>query len=166
MHIQRGMPLPTAPTAYGLDGSDNAEVHSTGEVWTTCCGKRTRAAARQPRLTFDQAQDRMLRYLVAAYKAHAHDAHLHRGAMTRCSPSRWLKDQQRLRPVLARLRASWHGHGRTAPDRDSSDNRPAVESFVVGNSLAITDVTIDDSTMSCDTTGVLDTDEVGKVSWW
>ncbi|MBL8921530.1 MAG: M36 family metallopeptidase [Myxococcaceae bacterium] len=163
-HIQRGVPLPMVPTAYGLDGSYNAEVHSTGEVWGTmlweCYVELLRA---QPRLTFEQAQDRMLRYLVAAYKltplmptfVEARDALL-AAAVAR--------DPQDFALFWAAFARRGLGMQAQAPDRDASDNRPAVESFVVGNAVAITDVTIDDSITSCDMDGTLDTDEVGKVN--
>lgn len=163
-HIQRGVALPIVPTAYGLDGSLNAEVHSTGEVWCTMLWEAYVALLRDtPRLTFAQAQDRMMRYLVAAYKltpmmptfVEARDALL-AAAVAR--------DPQDFALIWGAFARRGMGMLATAPDRDASDNRPAVESFVVGNALAITDVSIDDSTMSCDNDGVLDTDEIGKVN--
>jgi large repetitive protein len=163
-HIQRGVPLPQVPTANGLDGSFNAEVHSTGEVWATMLWEAYVALLRDSsRLTFDQAQDRMLRYLVAGYKltplmptfVEARDALL-AAAVAR--------DPQDFALFWGAFARRGLGMVARAPDRDAADNRPAVESFVVGNALEIFDLTIDDSTTSCDMDGVLDTDEVGVVS--
>src|SRR5262249_17412777 len=69
-HIAQGEPLPEGvPVAFGANGAFNAEVHSSGEVWTTmlweCYASLLRDTAR---LTFNQARDRMRAYLVAALK--------------------------------------------------------------------------------------------------
>lgn len=164
-HIQRGEALPQGvPTAYGADGSFNAEVHQTGEVWASMLWECYVALLRDTqRLTFEQAQDRMLRYLVAAYKltpimpnmVEARDAVLAAAIAS---------DPQDFRLFWQAFARRGLGMAARAPDRDSADNRPAVESFAVGNALAIADVTIDDSGMSCDMDGVLDTDEVGTVN--
>ncbi|MDP3237855.1 MAG: M36 family metallopeptidase [Myxococcales bacterium] len=163
-HIQRGIPLPQLPTANGLDGSFNAEVHSTGEVWATMLWEAYVALLRDtPRLTFDQAQDRMLRYLVAAYKLTPMmptfiDA---RDALLAAAVAR---DPQDFALFWAAFARRGLGMEARAPDRDAPDNRPAIESFVVGNALQILELTIDDSTTSCDMDGVLDTDEVGMAT--
>ncbi|MDX2011355.1 MAG: M36 family metallopeptidase [Myxococcaceae bacterium] len=166
-HIQRGVPLPAGPpTAFGRDGSLNNQVHQTGEVWASMLWECYVALLRDTqRLTFDQAQDRMMRYLVGGYKltpvmptfVEARDAIL-AAAVAR--------DPDDFALLWAAFARRGLGMQATAPDRDAPDNRPAVESFVVGNAIAITDVTIDDSSTSCDMDGTLDTDEVGllKVS--
>jgi MYXO-CTERM domain-containing protein len=145
----------------GLDGALNAEVHSTGEVWCTMLWEAYVALLKSsPRLTFDEARDRMMRYLVAAYKitplmptfVEARDALL-AAAVAR--------DQQDFAVMWAAFARRGLGMLAVAPDRDAADNKPAVESFVVGNALAITALTVDDSTTSCDMDGVLDTDEAG-----
>jgi hypothetical protein len=68
-HIANGTPLPTtAPVSFGEDGSFNAEVHSTGEIWATMLWECYAALLRDPRYTFVAAQERMKRYLVASLK--------------------------------------------------------------------------------------------------
>jgi hypothetical protein len=163
-HIQRGVALPAGPpTAFGRDGSLNNQVHQTGEVWASMLWECYVALLRDTgRLTFDQAQDRMMRYLVGGYKltpvmptfVEARDAIL-AAAVAR--------DPNDFALLWAAFARRGLGMQADAPDRDAPDNRPAVESFVVGNAIAITDVTIDDSSTSCDMDGVLDTDEVGLV---
>jgi Fungalysin metallopeptidase (M36)/Calx-beta domain/PA domain len=71
-HIETGVPLPSVPVP--LFAGNNAEVHNTGEVWSAmlwgCYASMLRDTAR---LTFDQAQERMKRYIVASYKLTPND---------------------------------------------------------------------------------------------
>ena len=69
-HITNGVVLPTAaPIAYPDDGSSNAEVHNTGEVWASMLWECYAALLGDSgRLTFDQARDRMRMYFVASLK--------------------------------------------------------------------------------------------------
>ncbi len=161
-HIQNGIALPAmVPTSYGLDGSSNAEVHSAGEVWATMLWECYVSLLRDTqRYTFDQAQDRMIRYLVGGYK------------LTPIMPTFVEARDAILAAVVARdpqdFALFWQAFARRgmgmqaqAPHRDSTTNRPTIESFVVGNAVAITAMTLDDSMTSCDHDGTLDTDEVG-----
>jgi hypothetical protein len=70
-HISNGVPLPPVPTFP--NSGPNSEVHNTGEIWATMLWESYASLLRDtqgpsPRLTFQQAQDRMTRYIVAAYK--------------------------------------------------------------------------------------------------
>ena len=75
-HISNGVSLPPGPAVYvellggGVrDGSNNAEAHNTGEVWATMLWECYAALLRDsPRLTFDEARNRMRGYLVASLK--------------------------------------------------------------------------------------------------
>lgn len=160
-HIQDNIALPAnVPTAFGQSGRSNSESHNTGEVWATMLWECYAALLRDPRLTFDQARDRMRGYLVAAYKAtplmptfvDARDAILAVAAArdTADYAAFWTAFAKRGIGMLA-----------VAPDRDAAGNRPVVESFDVGNALAVTDVTLDDTVRSCDMDGQLDALEDG-----
>jgi len=71
-HIETGVALPSNP-APAFTG-DNAEVHNTGEVWASMLwGCYASLLTDTARLSFAQAQDRMKRYLVAAYKLTPND---------------------------------------------------------------------------------------------
>ena len=71
-HIETGVSLPSNP-APAFTG-DNAEVHNTGEVWASMLwGCYASLLNDTSRLSFAQAQDRMKRYLVAAYKITPND---------------------------------------------------------------------------------------------
>ncbi|MFO0597075.1 MAG: M36 family metallopeptidase [Myxococcaceae bacterium] len=56
------------------------------------------------------------------------------------------------------------GMAAVAPDRDSQTNSPLSEDFTVGNAITVTEVTLDDSGMSCDSDGVLDANERGVLT--
>jgi len=158
-HIENGNPLPTShPLAYGHAGLGNSAVHSSGEVWASmlweCYVSLLQAHP------FQEAQDRMKRYLVAGYKAtpisptflEARDALL---AVTAASDP---ADHQRFLHAFAKRGA---GLGAKAPDRDSMDHVGVVESFEAGNLLEVTSLRLDDAIEGCDRDGVLDVGETG-----
>ncbi|MDP1829862.1 MAG: myxosortase-dependent M36 family metallopeptidase [Archangium sp.] len=163
-HISDGIRLPTtAPLAFGASGADNSEVHNTGEVWAAMLWECYVAMLRDPRHTFAQAQALMKRYLVAAYKAtplmptfvDARDAVLAVAAANNSD------DFALLWAAFARRGI---GMGAVAPDRDSQTNSPVVESFVIGNAVTVTSITLNDGTTSCDNDGNLDANEVGTLT--
>lgn len=158
-HIQDGTPLPTTnEIASGHNGTSNAQVHSSGEVWATmlweCYASLLNAHP------FQEAQDRMKRYLVAAYKAtptqptylEARDALLSVAAAS--DPA----DYQRFLAAFAKRGA---GLGARVPDRNSADHVGVVESYSAGQFLEVVSVTLDDSSVGCDKDGVLDAGETG-----
>lgn len=163
VHISDGAPLPTtAAIANGFLGP-NAQVHNTGEVWAVMLWDCYVTLLRDPRFTFEQAQARMKRYLVAAYKA------------TPLMPT-FVEGRDALLAVAAAndpadFVAFWAafarrglGIGAIAPLRDGSHNGPLVEDFTVGSSVQFVEVTLDDSVTSCDSDGALDRDERGQLT--
>lgn len=163
-HISDGVRLPTtAPLAFGASGASNSEVHNTGEVWGVMLWDCYVSLLRDSRYTFEQARAKMKRYLVAGYKAtalmptfvDARDAVLAAAAAD---------DATNFANFWAAFARRGLGMGAIAPDRDSQDNTPLTESFVVGNALSITSVTLDDSAMSCDSDGTLDANERGVLT--
>ena len=161
-HITQGVALPSGvPTAFGADGRSNAEVHATGEVWATMLWEAYAALLNDTgRLSFEQAQDRMKRVLVAGYKAtpmmptfvEARDAILAVAAAAN------LDDFALISAAFARRGL---GMKAVAPSRDSQTNSGAVESFLSGNDVGVVQVTLDDSAQGCDHDGVLDANETG-----
>jgi large repetitive protein len=135
-HVQDRVALPAVPTAYGQNGADNSEVHNTGEVWATMLWECYAGLLRDPRFSFAQAQDRMKRYLVAGYKltpvvptmVEARDALLAAAAAN---------DLQDFATFSAAFARRGMGQKAVAPDRDSTDNTPVVESFLTGNAVEI-----------------------------
>ncbi len=163
-HIQNGVPLPSGvPTAFGASGANNAEVHNTGEVWATmlweCYVSLLRATTR---LTFEQAQSRMLGYLVAAYKAtpNAPTFLEARDALLAAAYANDVDDFSAFAQAFARRGA---GAKAVAPDRSSFNNSPVVESFVTGGDLKFATGSLDDQVSSCDKDGFLDHAETGRL---
>ncbi len=126
-HIQTGTALPTNP-APAFTG-DNAEVHNTGEVWATmlwgCYASLLRDTGR---LTFAQAQDRMKRYIVAAYKLTPTDPTLveARDAVFAAIAANDATDLALCRQAFADRGA---GAGALSGDRSTATNTGVVESF-------------------------------------
>lgn len=164
-HIQANVALPAnVPTAFGLNGRQNAEYHNTGEVWATMLWECYAALLRDSqRLGFEEARERMRAYLVAAYKA------------TPLMPT-FVDARDALLAVAAAedpadYAAFWGAFAKrglgmlaTAPDRDARNNAPVVESFEVGNALSIVGVALDDSIEACDADGNLDAFETGLLT--
>lgn len=163
-HTQENVPLPTGvPTKYGTSGRGNSEVHATGEVWATMLWECYAALLNDSRYTFEQARERMRRYLVGGYKAtalmptfiDARDAILATAAAT---------DAQDFATLSAAFARRGLGMRAVAAPRDSSTNGPLTESFLTGNDFQVTEVTLDDSVAPCDKDGVLDNAEKGLLT--
>ncbi|MBM4380224.1 MAG: M36 family metallopeptidase, partial [Deltaproteobacteria bacterium] len=164
-HIQDGLDLPAGvPIAGGTDGSFNAEVHNSGEVWATMLWEGYAALLHDSaRLTFAQAQDRMKRYLVGSYKMTPLSPTFleARDAVLAVALAADLQDYTLLAQAFARRGA---GNEAVAPDRGSQDNRPVVEDYSVGGNLAFVEATIADDVQSCDQDGRLDNGETGTLT--
>ena len=168
-HIAEGEALPVGPPlGFGADGIGNSEPHNTGEVWTTMLWECYAGLLRDtlgptPRLTFQQAQDRMKRYVVAGLKAtpvfptftEARDGIL--AAALASDPADFL---------VFKIAFAKRGAGSRAvsPDRFTFDNIGVVEDFSVGPDLRLDAVTLTDTADSCDHDGVLDHGEFGTLA--
>jgi len=164
-HIQNGVPLPVGPpTRFGQDGSNNAEVHNTGEVWCTMLWECYAALLRDTgRLTFAQAQQRMKDYLVLAYKLTPNAPTLleARDALLLAA---WSSDTQDFQLFWTAFAKRGAGAGAVAPDRFSSDNVPVVESYVTGGMLSATNQALAPTFRDCDADGYLDNGEIGDLT--
>lgn len=160
-HIANGEALPkTAPISFGEDGSFNAEVHSAGEVWATMLWECYVALLRA--YPFQDAQDRMKRYLVASLKLTPMDPTFleARDAVLAAAFAADEKDFTLLWQAFGRRGA---GVGAEGPPKDSSSNQGVKESYFVGNDVQISDARISDDVITCDHDGILDPAEVGSV---
>lgn len=163
-HIEANVALPAnVPTAFGLNGANNAEVHATGEVWCTMLWECYAALLNDNvRLTFAQAQTRMKNYLVAGYKLTPNAPTLleARDAILAAALANDPADHQLLWAAFARRGA---GVGAIAPDRFSATNSGVVESFVTGGALSVVSQTLDVDLRDCDSDAFLDDGEIGHV---
>lgn len=164
-HIQNGSPLPAnVPVAFGEDGSFNAEVHNTGEVWATMLWECYAALLRDSRYTFEQAQVRMKRYFVASLKLTPPDPTIleARDALLAAALASDEGDYRLFWEAFARRGA---GVGAEGPPKDSATNQGVKESYDITSDVQISDATLKDDVISCDHDGILDSGEVGTISF-
>jgi large repetitive protein len=161
-HFANGNPLPAHhPILGNTTGVGNAQVHNGGEVWATmlweCYASLLNA------YPFQEAQDRMKQYLVAAFKATPNAPTLleARDALLAAAAASDPADYTRFAQAFARRGA---GFGAKAADRDAADHVGMVESFVSGNNLEVVSIRLDDSAEGCDRDGVLDVGETGLLT--
>ncbi len=168
-HIQNGVPLPVGPpVGFGANGANNSEVHNTGEVWTTMLWECYAALLRDtqgatPRLSFQQAQDRMKNYIVAAYKMTPLTPNLleARDAVLAAAFANDYNDGVLFSQAFAKRGA---GYGAISPDRFSSTNVGVIESYVSTTALTYVGATLDDTVDGCDNDGYLDHNEKGLLT--
>lgn len=162
-HVANGSPLPAdVATSFGEDGSFNAAVHNTGEVWATMLWECYASLLREGRLSFAEAQDRMKRYLVASLKLTPPDPTIleARDALLAAVLAVDEQDFQLFWRAFARRGA---GAGAVAPPKDSATNQGVIESFEADNHLQIVEAKLDDDVISCERDGILDEGEVGSI---
>ncbi|MEA2236954.1 MAG: large repetitive protein [Thermoanaerobaculia bacterium] len=168
-HIQNGIALPVSPApAFGQTGASNSEVHNTGEVWATMYWECYAAMLRDtlgptPRLDFTTSQNRMKNYLVASLKITPITPTMleTRDALLAAAYATDLTDFQEFSAAFAKRGA---GLNAISPDRFSGTNATVTESFTTGGDLAFASATLDDSNGSCDSDGIFDSNEGGKLT--
>ncbi len=130
-HITDGVALPASPAQNPNASTVNSEVHNTGEVWAAMLWEcYSNLLNDRPRLTFAAAQDRMKRYLVAAYKMTPADPTFvnARDALLAVMQA---QDPQDRDLCMAGFAKRGNGAGAVAPDNLSTDNSGVVESYKV-----------------------------------
>jgi hypothetical protein len=160
-HISEENKLPVIPMGSG--GADNFEVHNTGEIWTQMLVDAYSGLILTGGHTFDEAKRRMADYVVAGMiLAPAEPTFTEQrdgilAAATAADPADML--------ILANNFAG-RGAGSCAvsPPKDTEDNNGVVESYEIKGQHAIVKVKVDDSTKSCDSDGILDGGEAGKLT--
>ncbi len=131
-HIKDGIALPKAvPAAPGTDmkGYSNSEVHNSGEVWASMLWEVYSSLLNDSaRLTFAEAQNRMLDYLVASLKmTPANPTFLEaRDALLVVAKARDLADYELFWRAFAKRGA---GIDAKAPGHYSNNNAGVVEDF-------------------------------------
>ena len=169
-HIANGVALPVGPpVGFGASGATNSEVHNTGEVWANMLWECYAGLLRDtlgptPRLSFQEAQDRMKQYLVSALKVTPVYPTLTeaRDALLAVALASDVTDYVAFRIAFARRGA---GKNAVSPDRFSSTNVGVVEDYLAGPDLSVDSVTLDDSFGGgCDDDDVMDAGEYGQLT--
>ena len=165
-HITDGEPLPTLMPQNG--GGSNAEVHNAGEVWTSMMWEvyvalQKAGRARTPSLSFEEVRRRMSEYVVTGLQMMPVDATYleSRDAMLAAAGAVSDEDRAVMADAFARRGA---GTCADAPARSSSTLDGVIEGFKVQARLVINNVALDDSIKTCDSDGVLDSGEHGKLT--
>lgn len=164
-HIVDTEPLPTSAPRNPDVGGLNAQVHNMGEVWASmlweCYVSLLRAHP------FQEAQDRMKQYLVAAYKLTPVNPTLTeaRDALLAAARTNDPADYVRLAAAFARRGA---GAFALVPDRYSATNAGVVESYSTGAALVLEGAQLSmtaPQAQRCDADDVLDSGETGVLSF-
>lgn len=165
--IANGNPISGIPCAFGCTGVDNAEVHNTGEVWSTMLWECYAALLRDtlgasPRLTFDQARDRMREYLVASLKMTPSDPTMLE-ARDAVLAAAWANDPVDFAAFAQAFAIRGAGIGALEVDRYDDTNGGGVltasgESYVTGGDLLVTGTTLIEI-LTCDLDAILDDGE-------
>jgi len=168
-HISKGNAITgPAPVRFGADGSGNAEVHATGEVWASMLWECYAALLRdtlgaQPRLTFAEAQQRMRDYIVASLKMTPANPTLldGRDALLAVAFATDATDFREFWEAFAKRGAGIHA---VAGQRFSTANAGAVDDFSVGADATAQSISLDDSVTSCAPDGILGSGESGLLT--
>jgi hypothetical protein len=165
-HISDGVQLPQIPMGSG--GANNAEVHNAGEIWTSMLFEGYVDMLKQsqmpnPPYTFDEARRMMADYCVAGLLASPIDATITetRDAILAAAYAHDPDNALLLANGFARRGA---GSCAVAPDRFSVDFAGVVEGYELNPNLEVVAVDLDDSVISCDTDGLLDGEETGRIT--
>jgi hypothetical protein len=164
-HIEQGVALPTAPAPrFGADGASNNGVHPQGEIWASALWDAYVSLLNdRPRLGFEQAQERMIRYTLGGMK------------LTPVAPTMTEARDAILATVLANGSAEDYalvtaafakrglGAGAHIPDRYSVTMRGTVESSAVGSDVAVSSATLG-VPAGCDADQILDTGDSAKLT--
>ena len=159
-HVQDGEALPAGPPVQ-VSEHPNSEVHHTGEIWCNMLWECYASLLRDDgRLPFDEARDRMRRYLVASLKL-TPNAPTFVEARDALLAAALAEDPVDFTAFCAAFARRGLGISAVAPDRTSTTLAGVVESFACGGDFKVVSATLDDSVQSCDQDGVLDDGETG-----
>jgi MYXO-CTERM domain-containing protein len=156
-----------------LDFANNAEVHNAGEVWCQMMWEGysnllddTLGAA--PRHTFDQAKRKMADYVVGGLKlapgnmtfTEQRDGIL----LTAIAAGKTSGDYSDFQDLAAGFATRGAGSCAVSPARNSMNLDGVVESFTANPEPVFISASVVETSPSCDTDGVLDAGETGRVA--
>ena len=102
------------------------------------------ALLRDPRLSFDQANERMRRYLVSSLKL-TPNAPTFLEARDAVLAAAWVSDRADYDLFVTAFAKRGMGAGAQGPDKTSADHAGVVESYVTGADVAIDRIVLDQS---------------------
>jgi MYXO-CTERM domain-containing protein len=161
-HITSGTALPAGiPVQTSTAKNDNAEAHAAGEVWAAMMFEAYVGMLKAH--PYEEAHRKMGDYVVLGMATAPTDPTYleQRDSVLAAAAASSLSDLKVLADGFAKRGA---GTCAVSPERDSQDFAGVVESFTAQGDMQIVDLTLDDSTTSCDKDGHLDVGEKGKLT--
>jgi len=160
-YIEKGVPIEVShPLNFGQDGSNNSQVHRSGEIWANALWEVYAGLLNKPSYTFEQAQQVMKDYLIASLKLTPNRPTFleARDAMLAAALANNAEDFDIVRTAFTKRGM---GANAVAPDRSSEEHSGVVEDFNQGvdlkHNIAMTQSSLTSNT--CDNDGVFDAGE-------
>ena len=166
-HIADNQALPTNYPRQ-LGGAPNSEVHNAGEIWASMMFEAYVALQRQALTTnsrtFDEVRRLMADYVVAGLLMTPPEATFteQRDAILAAVAARDPQDLTIVAEAFARRGAGSCAQVPSNPD--SATFNGVVEGFAVQPRIEIGEMRLDDSQRSCDSDGILDGEERGRLT--
>ncbi|MEZ4310925.1 MAG: M36 family metallopeptidase, partial [Polyangiaceae bacterium] len=160
-HISDEETLPDIPMGFG--GVANSEVHNAGEIWTQMLFDAYTGLIMEGGHTFDESKRRMADYLVAGMIMAPVEPTFteQRDGILAAASAMDMADMLILAENFAGRGA---GSCAESPAKNATGNVGVVESYELKGNHTVLSIALDDSVTSCDSDGVLDGAETGKVT--
>ncbi|MFO0759764.1 MAG: M36 family metallopeptidase [Byssovorax sp.] len=160
-HMADENALPNIKLGFG--GGSNSEVHNAGEIWAQALFDAYTGLILNGGHTFDDTKRRMADYVVAGMIMTPPEASVteQRDGILAAAMA---ADQGDMLILANNFAGRGMGTCAVSPPKDTSNNNGIVESYELKGQQAIVSVKVDDSVKSCDSDGLLDAGETGKVT--
>jgi hypothetical protein len=160
-HISNGVALPTNTPGFPGDGSNNSEVHNTGEIWATMMWEAFNVIADAQGV--EVARRRMADYIVAGFLISPRNPSFteQRDAILIAASA---MDSDDMLVMAGAFAGRGIGSCAVSPDKASAANAGVVESGTLAAKLAIGGLAVTDNGSGGDHDGILDPGESGTLS--
>jgi hypothetical protein len=162
-HIADSSTLPSTPISMDFASNKNSDVQNAGEVWATMLWECYIGLVKDnSRLSFTEAQTRMLNYLVASLKVLPGNPTFTeaRDSLLAVAAANDVDDATIFYTAFAKRGL---GTQAVSPYRSSLSNSGLTESFNNIATLTVSSLSMTDNVTSCDNDGILDQFETGYV---
>jgi hypothetical protein len=159
-HISNGIALPTNTPGFPGDGSNNSEVHNTGEIWSTMMWEVFNVIADAHGV--EVARRRMADYIVAGFLLSPRNPSFteQRDAILVAASA---MDSDDMLVMAGAFASRGIGSCAVSPDKASTANAGVVESGTLAAKLAAGGLTVTDDGAAGDHDGILDPGESGTL---
>ncbi|HEX8107451.1 MAG TPA: M36 family metallopeptidase [Kofleriaceae bacterium] len=160
-HISNGVALPTTTPGFPGDGSNNSEVHNTGEIWASMMWEVFNVVADAHGV--EVARRRMADYIVAGFLMSPRNPSFteQRDAILVAASA---MDSDDMLVMAGAFAGRGIGSCAISPDKASAANAGVVESGTLAAKLAVGGLSVDDNGPKGDHDHILDPGESGTLS--